>query len=258
MSDPRVTPDPARVVEHTPYRIILGTADITRDPGWPRDRQLLFGETVTQLSEQNGWAYVQSDRDGYVGHLPASALGETRKATHRVTSLGTAIYRGPDLKTVDIQDLHHGSLVTVTGAAGRYAETPDGFVPRAHLTPLSDPPTDPAAVATLYLGTPYLWGGNSRLGIDCSGLVQAALLTCGTPCPGDSDMQEKAFDHIDPATRRRGDLVFWNGHVGILLDEKTLIHANAHHMTVAVEPLDRAIARIGQREFGAVTAYARP
>ena len=120
------------------------------------------------------------------------------------------------------------------------------------------PELDAADVAQSFLGTPYLWGGDSRAGIDCSGLVQAAILACGKPCPRDSDMQSGAFVPVGRGDLRRGDLVFWKGHVGMLLDETRLIHANAHHMAVAIEPLDHAVARIRAKEFGDVTGYARP
>jgi hypothetical protein len=144
------------------------------------------------------------------------------------------------------------------------AHFPTGHIPqnryikRAQLAPLEHMQSDPAAVAMLFQHVPYLWGGDSTFGIDCSGLVQQCLMACGITCPRDSDMQEAHFPHIGPADRKRGDLVFWKGHVGMLLDPATLIHANAYHMAVTIEPLEQAIERIGQKEFGDVTAYARP
>jgi cell wall-associated NlpC family hydrolase len=145
-----------------------------------------------------------------------------------------------------------GGRVRVAGAEGAFAATPRGFVPRAHLRSGGDRPGDPAAVALRFLGVPYLWGGNSRDGLDCSGLVQAAMLACGRPCPGDSDLQRAAFAAATGAPRR-GDLLFWAGHVAMALDAATIIHANAHHMAVADEPLATAVARIGPP-----AAQARP
>jgi cell wall-associated NlpC family hydrolase len=123
--------------------------------------------------------------------------------------------------------------------------SPVGFLPASHLAPLDHRETDFVAVAERFLGTPYLWGGKTNYGLDCSGLVQLALTACGIRCPRDSDMQERALGAlVDMKNLRRGDLVFWKGHVAIVRDPKTFLHANAFHMAVAVEPIAEAIARI--------------
>lgn len=270
MADPRLTPANARVaaerlrgvVDAPRYsagearRVALPVVDLDGAPEGRRERQLLWGETVTVYDDHEGRAFVEAARDGYVGYLPSLALAPTRAPTHRVAVPATHIYRDDDLKSPDLRHLSFGALVTVEAEARAFAETPEGWIPKSHLRPLDRPFTDPAAVAQLFFGVPYLWGGNSILGVDCSGLVQAALLACGVPCPGDSDLQEAAFG---PATgaARRGDLVFWAGHVAMHVDEGTLIHANAHRMAVSYEPLAQAEARIAAQGGGSVTTRAR-
>jgi len=204
VSDPRLTPANARVAHDSlrghieaPYyvpgewhSVTSSIADILRNPFGARDRQALFGERVLVLERRNGHAFIQAERDGYVGYMDESALGPDQKATHWVASAGTHLYPEPDFKCREDIALSLGARLTVTGEEDRFAKTANGqFVPRDHIKTTQDWHKDPAAVATLLLGTPYVWGGNSRAGIDCSGLMQAALLACGIPCPGDSDMQ---------------------------------------------------------------------
>jgi cell wall-associated NlpC family hydrolase len=149
--------------------------------------------------------------------------------------------------------------VTVTGAAGAFAETPQGFVPRTHLRPLGDWAADPATVAESLLGTPYLWGGNSRAGMDCSGLVQLAFHACGRACPADSDLQQAVGAALpEDVPPRRNDLLFWKGHVALVLDSSRLIHANGHSMSVVTEGIAECFARIAAQGGGPVTARRRP
>jgi cell wall-associated NlpC family hydrolase len=178
---------------------------------------------------------------------------------HRICAAATHSYTDANMKSADLMTLHHGSLIDVTNIGEKFAQTAHGFVPVQHLALAELPETDIIAVAKLYLGTPYLWGGNSRAGIDCSGLVQAALTACAHPCPGDSDQQQ---DHLGvtlpPNTSpQKGDLFFWKGHVALAADSETLIHANAHHMSVALEPIGAAIARIQTQGDGPVIAHKR-
>ncbi|UWQ79617.1 C40 family peptidase [Leisingera sp. S132] len=245
-------------VDGTAARIGVPVADLLRAPDGARDRQLVYGEPVTVYEDQGGWAFVQAAKDSYVGYVPSAALAVPFEATHWISAPATHAYSADDFKSPETHALSHGSRVQVLGGEGRFAETNLGFIPACHLSPLGAHAEDPAAVAELFLGTPYLWGGNSRFGIDCSGLVQAALLACGTACPGDSDMQEAELGEPAPAADyRRGDLLFWKGHVAMVRDAETLIHANAHDMAVAIEPIAAAIERIKAQGDGPVTAHKR-
>ncbi len=256
MTDPRLTPDPALITEKTTAQIATPVCDLRRSPAGPRDRQLLFGEIVTVLNTTDGWTYVQADKDGYCGFVQATAISAAHAVTHRVIAPATHVYAEANIKSPDQTSLSFGSLLCVTATTGNFAETSAGFVPLTHLAPQGTYASDPAAVAALFLGTPYLWGGNSRWGIDCSGLVQAALLACGIPCPADSDMQS-AIGKPAEGPYQRNDLIFWKGHVAVVSDRDTILHANGHSMSVAYEPLTVAINRIAAQGGGPVTAHRR-
>jgi cell wall-associated NlpC family hydrolase len=273
MSDPRDTPANARVaadrlrgVVDTPsysagevMRVTTPIAELLRAPGGARDRQLCMGEAMRIYEIHDGWAYGEAMRDGYTGYMRADALAAAPAPTHRVAARATHLYPIPDFKAHEIAALSHGSLLEVLSTGLRFAETPHGFVPKAHLTPLEQPDSDPVSVAALFLGTPYLWGGNSGFGTDCSGLVQMACLACAIPCPGDADQQEAQMGHALPpnAPLRRGDLLFWEGHVAWVAAPDMLLHANAFHMATAYEPLDAALARIEAQGDGPVTSRKR-
>jgi cell wall-associated NlpC family hydrolase len=258
MTDRRLTPDPALVDQAEPATVAQPVADLLARPGGPRHRQLLWGEAVTVLGRVPGHALIRAEKDGYHGYISDAALGPPSRPTHRVAAPSTNVYTAPDLKSPDRLALSHGSRVVARGDAGEFVETSAGFLPKQHVAPVDRHDSDQVAVAQLYLGTPYLWGGNSRWGIDCSGLIQSALLTCGRECPGDSDLQHAAFPHIDPADLRRGDLVFWKGHVGMMLNGDDMIHANAHHMAVTIDPLAEVAARIKQKEAQDILGCGRP
>jgi cell wall-associated NlpC family hydrolase len=275
MSDRRLTPANGRVahvslagrveaerfVAGEPARVAVALADLLARPDGPRDRQVLMGERVNVLDRDAGFAFVQAEKDGYCGYLAAGALAEDRAATHWVAAPATHLYREPSLKTPEVAYLTLGARLTIVAEHPRFLQTADGlFAPRPHLRALGDWATDPAAVAESLLGTPYLWGGNSRSGIDCSGLVQAALLACGLPCPGDSDLQEAGVGTPLPeeAPLRRGDLLFWKGHVAMAVTPERIVHANGFHMAVGHEGLSEAVARIEGQGEGPVTARRRP
>lgn len=251
----------ARFVDGTPARIIAPVADLRPAPDSPkRDRQVLYGADVTVIEAQADMSFVQAHADGYVGWVRSDALGAPAITSHTICVPASHAYSAADLKSPELVALSHGSRLQITGAEGAFFQTSEGwFVPRPHIRPANKPITDPATVAQLFFGVPYLWGGNSVWGIDCSGLVQAAFRACGIDCPGDSDMQEAELgDSLDPKEPlQRGDLLFWKGHVAMMVDADVLIHANASTMSVAYEPLDSAIFRIGSQGDGPVTSRRR-
>ncbi|MFT4251006.1 MAG: NlpC/P60 family protein [Caulobacter sp.] len=229
-------------------------------PDAEQESQLLFGERFAVLDVKDGFAWGQAARDGYVGWVAEADLGPLGEpATHQVSVLRTYAFDEPNIKSRPAGLYSRGALVTVEAREGRFAKgAGTGWFVEAHLAPIGVRTSDdPAAVAQSFLGAPYQWGGRESLGLDCSGLVQQALAACGKAVPRDTDMQFSFLRPIDAAERRRGDLVFWKGHVAILLDPDTIVHANAHHMAVAVEPLAEAIARIDAAGVGEPTGWRR-
>lgn len=249
-----------------PRRVVAPSAPLRRRPApdAPLDTEALMGEAVTVFDEAAGYSWVQLATDGYVGYLPSSVLGEAGPApTHRVRALRTFIYPGPNLKLPPTGFLSLGAGVTAAGELenGYLPLATGGYVAARHLRPDEAPEPDFVAVAERLLGAPYLWGGKTSLGLDCSGLVQLALAQAGIAAPRDSDQQEHSLgDQIsaqDLAGLRRGDLIFWRGHVGLMLDGTRLLHANGHHMAVAVETLSEAELRIRQNSYGPITTLRR-
>ncbi|MDH6265320.1 cell wall-associated NlpC family hydrolase [Rhizobium sp. SG_E_25_P2] len=228
------------------------------------DTELMLGEPVTILDVAEGWAWVKSGLDDYVGYLPQAAIIDTAPLpTHWVTVPRTFLYPEPDMKRPPIDAISMGSRITVTGEAEtrgtRYLLTTEGAVIARHLAPLvatiSDDYVD---IASLFLETPYLWGGRTGFGLDCSGLVQLSMMMAGQQAPRDSDQQAAMpGEALERAALARGDLVFWKGHVGIMEDHDTLLHANGHTMSVARERLDDAIGRISPL-YGEPTGFKRP
>lgn len=227
-----------------PLQVTQALVDLCDGPDGVRDRQLLLGDAFLVIDRRHGWAFGQSDRGGYCGWVPEAAVGAAAAPTHWVRGLSTHVYAEPRVQAQAIMAITMGARLRVTGTQGAWAETLTGFVPAVQLAPLGAWETDPVAVAERFLGVPYLWGGNSNAGLDCSGLVQAAWRACGRECPGDSD-QQRAVGRDFRGSARRGDLIFWQGHVAIVTAPDRIIHANGHTMDVAHEGLTAAIARIG-------------
>jgi hypothetical protein len=246
------------LTEGEPATVSVPVADLLDAPIGARTRQLLLGAAVTVIDRDRGYAFLRSDRDGYCGWMAEGSISQGPEPTHWVVSPGSHLYSEPVVQAKENQGLSLGSRVTVIGSWGAWANTPGGFIPLCHLRPLGHFAPDPVSVAESLLGTPYLWGGNSRFGVDCSGLVQLALHAAGLDCPGDSDMQMALGRDLAPNERlKRGDLVFWRGHVAMVVNGDTLIHANGHTMSVAYEGIAEAIARISNGGGGLVQARQR-
>jgi cell wall-associated NlpC family hydrolase len=253
-----------RFVRGEPMRVREAAAPLRLRPrpDAPLASEVLHGETcIIYETDEEGWSWGQLQTDGYVGYLPANALAKPgRLPTHRVDALRTFIYPAASIKQPAAAALSLGSLVHGVGEAGPFIEIESGFVWASHLVPLAARAADFVAVAERFVHTPYLWGGRTSLGLDCSALVQLSLAAAGVAAPRDSDMIEGAFDRklrFGEDTLRRGDLVFWKSHVGIMADPVTLLHANGHHMAVVSEPLETACARILAAGAGPVTSVSR-
>ncbi|GGK19993.1 C40 family peptidase [Salinarimonas ramus] len=255
----------ARYVVPARRRVRAPLVDLRPEPRLDAgiDTQALMGEAVDVLDvDEEGFAFARLVRDGYVGYLSADALGEAEPApTHRVAAIRTFLYPGPSMKLPIAGWLSMGAAIPIEETRGDFGHAPGaGWLYLPHLAQQdAAPEPDFVAVAERFLHTPYLWGGISSLGLDCSGLVRTALHGAGRACPRDTDMQERALGEALPegAALARGDLVFWKGHVGIMRDGETLLHANGHHMAVASEPLADARSRILEKSFGPVTSIRR-
>jgi cell wall-associated NlpC family hydrolase len=238
------------LVEGARHQVLDQIADIRREPAHeaPLDTQALPGETVMVYeTSEEGWCWGQLENDGYVGYLSANALGPVGpKPTHRVSVPRTFGFPGADIKLPPMITLPMGATLEIVKQTDRFALNGFGWhFPLAHVAPLGHKRADFVATAESLLGAPYLWGGKSSLGVDCSGLVQLSLQAAGVACPRDTYMQEAALGTAVPASDlKRGDLIFWKGHVAIAGGADTIIHANAHHMMVAIEPAQEALARI--------------
>jgi len=233
------------------------------EAGRGRTTELIHGETVRVYDIDGGWAWVQNDTDRYVGYVRTDGIAAPGPApTHRVAALRSFVYAEPDLKSAVRNWLSIGSRITAADHQAAYVRCSGGWLFADHLAPLGSCAGDWAATALRFLGTPYLWGGRSSLGLDCSGLVQIALAEAGIRWPRDTDMQAACGAEVpfagDESALRRGDLVFWKGHVGIWVDAGCFVHANATHMAVTAEPLAETMARIERQLGQRVLTVRRP
>jgi len=271
MADKRVTParpdlaaahlkgavDAPRYAEGEKFSICAGRTGLRVRPGddAAQDSELLFGEIFTVYDSAQGWAWGQAANDLYVGYLRQDALVKLFQTEARVSALMAPVFSAADLKTPVRDLLPLNAAVPVLARQGDYVNVGPGFVHRQHLA--AETQKDFVAIAERFLGAPYIWGGKTVAGLDCSGLVQTALQAVGKAAPRDTDMMEKTLgEAIAPSDVGRGDLVFWKGHMGVMLDEARLLHANAFHMAVTIEPLSEAIARI-EKIAGPVTSIKR-
>jgi len=267
--DPRITPargdiaaahlrgqvDAKHFVEGETKIIAVGRAPLRAGPATNAGMasELLFGERVTVYERRDGWAWVQAARDKYMGYVREDALDDLFETTHRVTAPMTPVLPAPDVKRPATDILPMNARVQILSHEGRFARVaPRGFVFEGHLVPVNTKQSDWVAVAEQFIGAPYIWGGKTIAGLDCSGLVQTALEAASIECPRDSDMQQALGAPIAQTNLQRGDLIFWNGHVGIMRDKSTLLHANAFFMEVTSEPLAEAADRIAPSAIVAV------
>ena len=249
-----------------PMRVVTASAPLRREPRRDAalDTEALAGEAVDVYELNEGWAWVQLAGDGYVGYLPEACLaGDAPAPSHRVAALRSFVYPGPSIKLPPLEALSLGAGVAVSGESGEFWVTASGgHVFKPHLAERHTHEPDFVAVAERFLDLPYLWGGKTSLGLDCSALVQLSMAAAGLSAPRDSDMQAAglgtAVDACDGLEGlARGDLVFWKGHVGIMSDPDMLLHATAYTMSVIAEPLRPARDRILARGGGPVTAIRR-
>ena len=253
----------SRYAQTTSMRVAAPSAALKSAPNMLAEQasQLLYGETFEVLLEEDEYAFGQSERDGYVGFVRKDALAAGRGSPgHRVSALRTFAFSEPSIKSNPVGAYSLNALVTPTAVEGRFVkDASGGWFISGHLARIGDFDDEPVAVAERFVGVPYLWGGNDSLGLDCSGLVQQAMRACGKACPRDSDQQMSLGAPVaDLQSLQRGDLIVWKGHVGFVAGPNRLLHANAHHMAVAIEDLDAAIQRIDAAGSGQPTALRRP
>jgi hypothetical protein len=208
--------------------------------------QLLLGEGFAVLDIAGGWAWGYCLHDHYVGYIPADALGEVSASSHIISTSLALLFAAPDIKSPVVARWPMGARFAGIEQNG-FVVCEAGHVHHRHVSRIDVLETDPVAVAEKFVDAPYLWGGRGDGGVDCSGLIQIALGRVGIAVPRDADLQQQAelgAEIAPDAPLRRGDLIFFPNHVGFMVDGERLIHANAHSMTVAIEPLADLVARL--------------
>ncbi len=256
--------DAKKFVEGVAMEVVVPIATLHREASITAKQttQALFGERLMAFEVADDWIWGQLARDGYVGYIAKAAVSRNlTKPTHRVSVPATFLYPLPDIKSQPPVSLPMNARLAIVESGEKFSKLSNGqHVYTKHIRPLKETESDYVGVAEKFLHVPYCWGGKTSQGLDCSGLVQTALEACGTFSPRDTDMQETQLGQSvlinDLDGLRRGDLVFWKGHVGIMADQKTLLHANGHHMMTVKEPLSEAVARIAGT-YGQVTSIKR-
>ena len=272
--DPRLTPANETVacstlkgkishsnfVEAKNYQVNVPFVDLLGSPDGKRNRQLIYGSKVKYFSTAKGWAFIQSTYDNYVGYVPENTIASEMHKTHIVTAPLAHIFMEPNIKSKNIEILPLAARVSGEVIENGFLETELGWISISQLKRKTELSKDPVEVSKLLQNAPYLWGGNTTLGIDCSGLIQISLLLCGIDCPGDSNQQMNTLgQNIDIGSpRKKGDTLFWDGHVALAVNERQIIHANAYHMATVIEETDEAIERIKKQDNKSLIAHKRP
>lgn len=261
--------DAPAYAEAIPAQVMVGHTPLRRNPAIDAslDSELLFGEQIDVFETSDDWCWVQNKTDGYVGYVTRDVLGELGEAspapTHRVSALRSYLYPEPDLKTPPLDILSLTTALTIDNEVNGFGDTGHGWVWGGHLSAVDQFETNIVAVACSFIGTPYLWGGRTSIGLDCSAFVQLTLASCGLRVPRDTDMQENAMDLVNDWSGnaddlQSGDLIYWKGHVAIWLGHNRLIHANSTDMAVTSGPLHDIIEYIKQKTGEPVSSVRRP